>query len=430
MATIHDSSAAIRAATRDRTSSSQTQSDAGLGYRGFIAFTASIMALNALAIDCMLPALPAIGRSLNIASENERQWIIVVYMASFGVGQVIWGPIADRFGRKVPMVWGMIAYTVASLFAGFAGSFAMLLVTRVLQGIACSAARIMLVSIVRDCYSGRTMARVMSLAFMVFLAVPMLAPSIGQVISAFFGSWRAIFLSLGLYGLIVATVATLRLRETLHPEYRQPLTFASVAATAVRVCTTRVSIGYTIGAGLSFGCIAGMITSIQQIFADIFHIASWFPAIFAGLAAGMAIASYLNSRLVERLGTRKLSHSALLGFITVSLVHFAVAASGHETLVSFVVLLALVMFCVGLVGPNFNSMAMEPMGDIAGSAASLQGAISTCLGAVVGSLIGQSFHGTTVPLTGGFALAGLLMLVVVFVTEGGRLFQPRHAQAV
>lgn len=426
----YPSAAGDAAMSGDGIPPAQTHSDPGLSHRGLIAFIASIMALNALAIDSMLPALPAIGRSLGIASENERQWIIVVYIASFGIGQVIWGPVADRFGRKTPMVGGMIAYTISSLLAGFAGSFELLLVTRVLQGIACSAARIMLVSIVRDCYSGRTMARVMSLAFMVFLAVPMLAPSVGQLISDFFGSWRAIFFTLGLYGLIVATVSTVRLRETLHPEYRRPLTFSSIGTAARRIVTNRISIGYTIGSGLSFGCIAGMITSIQQIFADIFHMTRWFPAVFAGMAAGMAVASYLNSRLVERVGTRKLSHGALLAFTAISFVHFAIAVSGHETLISFVGLQAMVMFCVGLVNANFNSMAMEPMGEIAGAAASLQGAISTCLGAAVGSLIGQSFNGTTVPLTAGYAGVGLIMLAVVFAIEGGRLFQAHHARTV
>ena len=376
----------------------------------------------------MLPALPAIGRSLHIASENDRQWVIVVYLASFGAGQMIWGPIADRFGRKTLLMGGMIAYAAASLLAGFTGSFELLLVTRMLQGVACSAARIMLISIIRDCYSGRKMARVMSLAFMVFFAVPMLAPWVGQLVSGLFGSWRAIFFSLGIYGLIVATVAALRLRETLHPEYRRPLTFSSVMTAMNRVLTNRISIGYCLASGLTLGCVAGMITSIQQIFADVFHIARWFPAIFAGIAAGMGLASYLNSRFVERLGTRRIAHGALLCFIAGSAIHLAVAASGHETIVSFALLQTIVMFFIGLIGANFNSMAMEQMGDMAGAAASLQGAISTCLGAGIGSLIGQSFNGSTIPLAAGFAMVGVLTLMVVFVTERGKLFHARHAQ--
>jgi MFS transporter, DHA1 family, multidrug resistance protein len=411
----------------DDTRPSQQQGDPGLAFPAFVAFIASIMALNALGIDSMLPALPAIGESYKIASENERQWVIVVFMFGFGSAQIIWGPLADRFGRKPILASSLLLYALFSFIAAMASSFPMLLVMRALQGVASSASRVLVVSIVRDCFSGRRMARVMSLSFMVFLAVPILAPSIGQVIAHMFGGWQAIFYAIGIYALAMSIVAQIKLRETLHPEYRQALTPGSIATVMWRVITNRMAIGYTVAAGLTFACITGFISSVQQVFADVFGVVSNFPIMFACMAGGMGVGSFLNSRLVERLGTRRISHTALLGFIAVAIVHLLVAWSGHETLVTFLVLQCLQMSFFGLIGANFNSMAMEPMGDVAGAAASVQGFLSTCLGALLGSLIGQAFNGTTVPLATGFALFGLSSLVVVLIAERGKLFRAQHS---
>lgn len=406
---------------------SQQQSDPGLSFPAFVAFIASIMALNGLGIDSMLPALPEIGQTFSVTSENQRQWVIMMFMFGFGAAQIVWGPLADRFGRKRILSASLLLYALLAVAAGLATSFPMLLALRALQGVASSASRVLVVSIVRDCFSGRKMARVMSLSFIVFLAVPILAPGVGQVIVHAFGSWRAIFFAIGCYALLMWVIASVKLRETLHSEYRKPLTVRSVTTVMVRVVTNRMAIGYTFGAGLMFGCITGFISSVQQIFADAFHASAIFPVLFAIIAAGMGLGSFFNSRLVEQLGTRKISHTALLIFIAIALVHLAVAWSGYETLATFMVLQAMQMTMFGMIGANFNSMAMEPMGDVAGAAASVQGFLSTCVGALLGALIGQSFNGTTVPLIAGFSLFGLVSLAIVFWTEHYRLFRPQHA---
>jgi len=417
------------AATPDGLSVTRIDGDPGLSFAGFVSFIASIMALNALGIDSMLPALPAIGRALGVPSENERQWIIVIYLLGFGGGQIIWGPLADRYGRKPILAVSLLFYSVFAFLAGFAASFPLLLGARLLQGIAASASRVLVVSIVRDCYSGRRMARVMSLAFMVFLAVPILAPSVGQVITLLFGSWRSIFYAIGAYGVIIGLICTFRLKETLHPEYRHPISTKSVLGAMKRVVVTRVSIGYTIAAAFCFGCISGFVTSAQQIFADVFHVPTLFPVLFATVATGMGAASFLNSRLVERYGTRRLSHAAMLGFVVAGCLHLSVAIAGYDSVILFPILQATQMFFFGLMNSNFSSMAMEPLGDIAGAGSSVQGFLSTCIGALLGSIVGQSFNGSTIPVSLGFTVLGVATVAAVFWTERGKLFRPHHAVA-
>jgi DHA1 family bicyclomycin/chloramphenicol resistance-like MFS transporter len=395
----------------------------GMGFKQFVGLIAAIMAVNALAVDTMLPAMPAIGQSLDIPSENARQWIITAYLLGFGVAQIVYGPLADHFGRKPILLGGLSAYSLFSLAAALSTSFEMMLIARVLQGIAAASSRVLVVSIVRDCYSGRKMARVMSLAFIVFLAVPILAPSVGQVITLVF-PWRGIFVALAVFGGVVFTWGLLRLPETLHPEDRVATSVASVAHAFRLTLSSRIAVGYMLGQTLMYGALVGFINSAQQVFVDVFAEPRLFTTIFAIVAVFMAFSSLLNSRIVGRFGTRVISHSALIGYIVVAGTHAAIAITGHETLISFGILQSCMMFCFGLLGPNFGSMAMEPLGHIAGTASSVQGFVSTVGGALVGFYVGQHFDGTVVPLTLGFTLCSVTALFVVLVTEKGRLFQP------
>lgn len=397
---------------------------AGMGFREFVGLTAAMMAVVGLAIDTMLPALPAIGGSLGVADENRRQLIVTVFLLGFGIAQLAYGPISDRIGRRPILLGGAACYAAASLFAALAPSFALLLFARLLQGIAVAAVRVVTVSVVRDCYGGRQMARVMSLAFMVFLAVPVLAPSIGQVIMLFV-PWRGLFGALTIYALLLLLWIAMRLPETLHPEFRRPIDVRSVSAAIRRSLTARQGIGYTLAQTAMSGALYGFINSVEQIFADCFHAPKLMPAVFAGIAGMMAIASLTNSRVVERLGTRRVSHSALLGFVAIELVHIAIALAHRETIVSFAICQGIAMFCFGLSMANFGAMAMEPLADVAGTAASVQGFVTVVAGALIGYAIGQSFDGTTVPMTAGFAVSGVLALAIILVTEGGRLFRPR-----
>ena len=270
------------------------------------------------------------------------------------------------------------------------------------------------------------MARMMSLIFVIFLMVPAIAPSIGEAILQV-GDWRAIFGAMAVLGVVMGSWVFIRLPESLTDENRQPIEIRSISRNMVRALALPSTFGYVIGSALVFGALFGFINSSQQIFADVFDAEAQFPAVFALIAGGIAVASLVNARWVVKLGSRRISHTALLGFTTIAAVHAAVALSGHESIWTFAVLQTLTMFCFGLIAGNFGSMAMETMGKIAGTAASIQGFISTIVGSLLGFAVGQQFNGTTIPMSVGFTLFGLVALGWVLFAERGRLFRAHHA---
>jgi DHA1 family bicyclomycin/chloramphenicol resistance-like MFS transporter len=396
----------------------------GIGLKEFVSMMAALMATNALGVDAMLPALQQIGASLGVADPNARQWIITAYMLGFGMATIVYGTLADRFGRKPVLLVGLVGYVLFNLMAVASKSFEVVLLARALQGVAAAASRVVSVSIVRDCYAGRRMARVMSFTFVVFLGVPILAPSLGQLIMLI-GPWRWIFVALAGFGLAVLVWVALRLPETLAARDRTRIGFLNVARSFALVCTDRMSLGYSLATTFIFGGLIGFINSAQQVFTDVFKKPLLFTIIFAIIAAFIAIASLLNARLVDRLGMRVLAHTALLGFIGVAALHGAVAVFGFETIWSFTILQSLLMFCFGLLIGNFSSIAMEALGRVAGTAASAQGFLTTVAGALIGFFIGQMFNGTDVPLCIGFLACGLIALAIVLVAENGKLFSRR-----
>jgi len=395
----------------------------GMGFYPFVGLTAALMATNALAVDVMLPALSQMSEALGIAQDNQRQWIITAYLLGFGVSQIIYGSISDRFGRRPVLLFGLAVYVLASIACSFAGSFEAMMAARVLQGVGAAATRVLVISIVRDCYSGRDMARVMSLAMIVFLSVPILAPSLGQAI-LWVAPWRWIFGILTAFGAVVMIWVATKLPETQHPEDRKPIDPASVAAAFRTTLTNRIAVGYMLAMAFMLGGLFGFINSAQQVFVDVFHTPELFTTIFAMIAMFMAAASLVNSRIVGQLGMRRVSHGALLGYIGFAGCHALLALSGHESLWTFAILQGGCMFCFGLIGPNFGTLAMEPLGHVAGTASSIQGFVTTVIGALLGFYIGQHFNGTVVPLTSGFALCGLAALATVLVVERGSLFHP------
>lgn len=401
----------------------------GPGFPEFVCMIALMMALNALAIDSMLPALPDIGSALGVVNENSRQWVVTAYLLGFGSAQIVYGPLADRFGRKPVLLFGVGLYVLFSLLAVFAPTFETLILARVGQGLGSAATRVLAVSIVRDRYEGRTMARVMSLSFLVFLGVPIIAPSLGQLI-LLVAEWREIFGVLAFAGVALIVWTGLRLPETLHPEDRLPISPSRLVDAYRQVFTSRLGMGYTLAMTAITGALFGFINSSQQIFFDVFEAPGLFTTVFALIAGGIAAASILNARLVVKLGSRRISHTALIGFTTIGAIHAAVALAGVETIWTFAVLQALTMFCFGFIAGNFGAMAMEPMGHIAGTAASVQGFVSTILGSLLGFGIGQSFNGSTVPMSLGFTLMGLLALAAVLFAERGRLFRAHHPAPV
>jgi MFS transporter, DHA1 family, multidrug resistance protein len=391
------------------------------GRRETVFLLAGLMALNAFAIDAMIPALPAIGRDLHVAEENRRQLIVVAYMLGFGVGQLLWGPLADRFGRKPILAIGVALYSGFALLCGIAASFPLLIAGRVAMGASAAVTRVLVVAMVRDLFEGEAMARVMSLVFMTFMLVPVIAPNLGQAI-LLVGPWRAIFWLLAGYGVVMWLWSFTRLPETLHPEFRQPLDAGTIARAARLAAGDRLSLGYTLAMTAIFGGLTAYIASVQQIVFDTFHAPQLIGLIFACVAAPMALASWANSRVVGRFGLRRVGHCGLIGFFAITMTHAIVAHAMEEPLWLFVGFMGLTMMAFAFTTSNFGTLAMTNMAAIAGTASSVQGVAGTIGGALIGLGIGQAFDGTQRPFLIGFAACGVAGMLIVLVTERGRLF--------
>ena len=391
------------------------------GPRETIALLAGLMALNAFAIDAMIPALPDIGRSLNVAHENDQQLVVVAYFLGFASTQLFWGPLADRFGRKPILAAGVTLYMLFAILCGLAGSFALLIAGRVAMGASAAVTRVLVVAMVRDLFQGEAMARVMSLVFMVFMVVPVLAPSIGQLI-LLFGSWRTIFLVLAAYGTIMLVWSSLRLPETLHPEYRRSLAPREIASATIAAVKEPLSRGYTLALTATFGALVAYISSIQQIIAEAFGSPQILGVVFGAIAAPMALASWTNAKVVGRFGLRRVGHGASVAFCLVTLTHLLVGVTGHESLIAFIVLQSLTMVSFSFASSNLSTLAMDRMAAIAGTASSVQGVVGTVGAAIIGYAIGQAFNGTVMPFLWGMAACSITGLAVVILTEPKRLF--------
>ncbi len=387
----------------------------------FIALVAGLMALNALAIDIMLPALPYMGEALGVSNENGRQLVVSAYMIGFGAAQLAFGPLTDRFGRRAPLFVGMAIYIVCAFAAVFAPTFAILLGLRFVQGLGAASTRVIATSVVRDLYSGREMAQVMSLTFMVFMAIPIVAPSIGQVI-LLTGPWHYIFLFMGGLATLIAAWAFFRLPETLHPEFRRPLNLGTIIDGFRLVITNRMAFFYGLAGMFLFAALFGFIISSQQIFVGIYGLGPWFPLAFAAIAGLMSLSSFLNSRFVQRYGMRRLSHAAILIYLGAGVILLGLSLIGPVPFTVFFVLLVTIQFVFGSAASNMNSLSMEPLGAVAGSAAAVFGFMQTVGGAVLGTLIGQQFNGALTPNATGYVAMGSLALACILIAEKGRLF--------
>lgn len=405
-----------------------TAAISGLTKVRFIALMAMLMSINALSIDIMLPGLQEIGASLGVADENHRQYVLSAYLIGMGSAQLFFGPVSDRFGRKAPLLGGLALYGACALAIVFVPTFSALLAFRFVQGVGAAATRVVTVSIVRDVYGGRQMAEIMSLVMMVFMIVPVVAPSVGQLIMLF-SEWHMIFVVIALFAVVVAALVALGLRETLAPDNRRAFTATAILDGFRIVLTNRLALLYTLATSVIFGSLFGFVNSAQQVLVGVYGLGIWFPAVFATFAGMMAVASFINSRLVQRFGMRALSHAALLGFALASFVWSVLSLMGPLPLVLFVLLQAVAMFQFGLIAANFNAMAMEPLGHVAGTASSVLGFMQTVGGTLIGALIGQAFDGTVTPLAIGFLTVAVLALAFVLVAEGGRLFKPQNPAA-
>jgi len=385
------------------------------------------MALNAFAIDIMLPAMGVIADYYQVGG-NQQQWLLYSYMVGFGFPQLFFGPITDRFGRRTLLRICIAAYIVFAFMCMATKSFYVLCLVRFLQGIFASGIRVMAVSIVRDLTAGRAMARIMSLVMTVFMIIPIIAPAIGQGVMMLAG-WKWMFGVLGVAGLIILLWVQLRLPETLKIEDQQPLNAPQALSGFWQVLTTRVTLGYMAASGVIYGALFAFIAAAEQIFEDVFHAGDRFALWFAVIAGTLAVANFINSRVVERFGMRRMSHGILIAFIILSVINYAVLQLAGEQLIYFLPLFALTFGCFGMLGANFSAIAMEPQGKIAGTASALYGFATTTVASGFGFLVSSQFNGTVSPIVLGFVGLGVLSLGIVLITERGKLFELGEGKA-
>ncbi|MFG1347341.1 multidrug effflux MFS transporter [Xanthobacter autotrophicus DSM 431] len=394
------------------------------GFAEFVALIALLMGMTAFSIDNLLPAFGAIREDFALPDPNHVQVMVYAYLLGIGAAQFFYGPLSDVLGRRPILFAGLAIYAAGSLAALFTRDFDVLIIARLVQGLGAAAGRVLAIAIVRDRFEGREMARIMSLSMMVFLTVPIVAPAMGSAILAF-GSWHLIFVAMLALALLLWVWFGLRMPETLHPEYRMALSLRAIGKGVKLTLTTRRTVGYAVAIGLMMGSLMAYVGSASQVFqTDIYQLGNLFPVVFAVVAGIMAVASFINASLVRRIGMRRLSHAGILGFIATGAVMVAssLAFDGKPPLVLFCGLVAAAQFLFALTVPNFNSMAMEPLGAVAGTASSFIGGFTTLMAAVLGFLVGRAFNGTVLPLSMGYLVLGAIALVFVLWAEKGRLF--------
>jgi DHA1 family bicyclomycin/chloramphenicol resistance-like MFS transporter len=383
---------------------------------------AMLMALQAFGIDAILPALDDLALALAVEG-NDRQFVIGVYLLTAGLGALVPGALADRYGRRPILLGSIAAYITLSFASAFVTTYEMLIAVRAAQGFFGAGIVALPPAIIRDRVGGDKMARVMSLIFVIFLMVPAIAPSLGELI-LLVADWRAIFVAMALQGIIIGSWVYFRLPESLSDENRQPIRPGPIARNMGRAISLRSVVGYIFGSALVFGSLFGFINSSQQLITETFGAGDIFPVVFGICAGSMALASWSNSRIVERFGARRVSHTALFAFIAVSALQVWFAFQPEENLWQFVPLMAVNMALLGFIGSNFGAIAMNPFFDIAGAASSVHGFVRLTTAAVLGGLIGYSFDGTAQPLALSLLASGLVCLALVLFSEKGKLFGP------
>lgn len=396
-----------------------------VGRGEFTALLAVSMALAALGIDLMLPAFSAIRSDLGLDPDSTAvAGLITAYFLGLAVGQLAYGPIADRFGRRPALYIGFAIYGLAALVTAGAPSLPLLLGARFVWGLGAAGPRVVVLAMVRDSFEGEQMSRTMSFVFAVFILIPIVAPTLGATIVAVV-SWRWLF-AVCAAAVTAVAVWALRLPETLHPDYRMELRFDRVVRATRVVVSNRQAVAYGLAMTALYGVFTSYLASAEIIFGETFDRAAAFPYLFGVIAAVMGCAMLANATVVEQVGTRRLAHVVLLVYVVMAggLVALAVATNGRPPLSAFMVGLAAMLAAHALLIPNFNTIAMAPMASVAGTASSVIGAVQIAVGALLGALLDRAFDGTILPISIGFLGYGIVALALVLWAERGRLFRP------
>lgn len=385
----------------------------------FAVLMALLISVVAISIDALLPALGTIAQDLHLTNPNHAQYLIVALFAGMAVGQLVCGPLSDALGRKKVLYWGIGLYLCGSVLCFLAPQFGWVLAGRVIEGLGVSAPYVSAVSIVRDKYAGRAMAKVMSIVMMIFIMVPAIAPSIGQGI-LLIAPWRAIFVLYIFYAVAVTGWIYFRLEETLPPGKRIPFHVPNIRNGFIEVFGNRLTMCYTLCMGISFGSFIGYLNSSQQIFQSQFGVGKMFTVYFGCLALVFGVASLMNSRIVEKLGMHYICARSFACIVAASAVFLGVNLMVEVQLWMFLAYVAALFLSFGLVFGNLNALAMEPMGHIAGIASAIIGSVSSVMSMALGAFIGQMYNGTLIPMTLGFLVFGALALVILLYTTSPR----------
>ncbi len=383
----------------------------------FIALMASLMSIVALAIDTLLPAIPAIGETIHSTDPKANQMFVTMIFLGLGVGQLFFGPLSDQYGRK-PMVYaGFVVFGVASFICLLAPNIEVMVIGRILQGIGLSSHRTIAISIIRDSYSGDYMARVMSFITAFFILVPVVAPALGKFILDNF-NWQSIFYVHLFLGLVLWIWFWKRQEETLKPEYKVRFSSKSFIAGTKEMLRHPETVIYTFVSGLVTGAFLVYLSSAQHIFEDQYGLREAFPYIFAGLAISIGISTFTNGTMVMRFGMRNLSFAATVLFSLIAIGYVLLFWNGPNPSVTVLVaFLFLQFFCLGFMWGNFRSIAMEPIGHIAGIGAAINGFISTLISVPIATLIGSFLEDLALPLFVGLACCGLGAAALILLSR-------------
>ena len=373
----------------------------------FVSLVALLMSLGALSTNAMLPALPTIGRDLGVPRPNDVQFVITSVFLGLAIGQMLFGPLSDRIGRKPAIHAALALFMVGCVVSAFASTFPAMIAGRVLQGIGVAGPRVVTMALVRDQYEGARMARLMSMALAVFILVPTVAPALGQGI-VWLAGWRAIFATFLVTAVIAFAWLAFRQPETLPPDRRRAFSPSAIGRAVVEIVRIRAALGYTLATGFVFAPFVAYLSTAQQIFQEAYDTGALFPAYFAVLILAVGGALLVNGRLVMRHGMRRLTSVASLAVALVSIAGWAGAFvfEGLPPLWLFVAYLMSVFVFVGFAFGNLSALAMEPLGHLAGAGAAVVSSLSTLIALPLGILVGQRFDGTMYALIAAFAISG------------------------
>ena len=409
-------------ASHNAAAAPSSRSKSNLGMTEFVAMCASFAAVAAMSIDILLPALPAIGQAFGVKDENTRQLVILIFAVTFATAQLFYGPLSDRFGRKPMLAIGLCLYLAGSVAAMFTTEFSWLLGMRVMQGAGASALQVVTLAVIRDCFAGQAMGRVLTFVFTTFMIIPIVAPTIGQSIELAAG-WKGIFIFNTVAATLILIWMSTRLRETLAVRDRRSLALGSLAAALAEICANRITAGYAVAGTLTLVSLFSYIVSVQQVYGELYGLGTLFPLAFGGSSVGVAIAALFSARVVRKIGMRPVAHGTLMIFTASGLLLFLLALGGNPPFWVTFTLLSISMMAFGVLQGNVNAIALEPLGHIAGTASSLFGVVTTTIGTILGGVVGQAYNGTVLPLSFAFGFGGLFALLAILWTERGRLFR-------